>query len=240
MTLENFTTYIEVEPDDRIQKTANHIDFLAYESEDAYLYDSKGSGHFTNFEHLVTVRMVSSEAGVGGGVWAVSTDSVDDIKGWVANNKTGLFVLCYAPSVSTFRIYMGEAYAGGEYLDYWAGGSLNTTYYLRIEKDGTAFTCKIYDTEANRTANGATGLLDTLTLTLQADHSFDYVFGAITYRTGDVAYGVIDIDDLDLQEVVALDTAGGIATITKILGITSLTIPKFKPLFPKFKPRMVI
>lgn len=238
MVFEDFTTYTEVEPDDRIQKTAQHIDHLAYRNEDSYLYKDKDVDHFgSNWEHLVDVYCASSNAQGIGAFWAVTND-LDDIQGLYNADKNYLY-MCFAAAGTV--TYLVEGYGGVHYADSYAS-SVATWYYLRIKKVGTAFTCKIYDTAASRDAETADAhLLDTLSLTLHSDLSYRYIFGCNSQNTGETIALAQDIENLDLQEaVVALDFSASIITITKTLGITNLTIPKFKPLLPKFNPRMII
>jgi len=250
MTLENFLDYTETDVvGDHVQRTgdpSNHIDHQVYENEDVYVYLDKGAGHFTDFDHLVNISLTDvTGVAVAGGCWALSEDTVDDFYNLQVNNKTALVIFPYNVDNTLKRIYMREIYGGSVYDDYWAGPLVSgTIYYLRIVKSSTSLVCGIYSTRAKAEAgNGTDGDLDNLALTLQADHSFRYIFGAITYNNGDKGETCSNTtDDLDLQEAApeVLDFSSSIATITKTLGITSLTMPKFKSLFPKFKARMVI
>lgn len=58
-TYEDFTDYTEVDPNEHIEKTANHVDFQCYRNEDAYLYKDKDIDHFNDFEHKVQFRIIS-------------------------------------------------------------------------------------------------------------------------------------------------------------------------------------
>jgi len=249
MALEDFTTYTELDAGGQgnetghIQFTANHIDFDVYENEDSYLYKDYGAEHFTDFDHLVDISLTDvTGVAVAGGVWALSEDTVDDFYGLQTTDKTALVVFPYTASVASRRIYLREIYGGLNYDDYWGFLVSGTKYYLRIVKSGTSLVCGIYSTRAKAEAgNGIDGDLDNLALTLHADHSFRYIFGAISYNIGDTGETCSNtIDDLDLQEVVALDNSGSIISILKSVGIISLVKPKFKPLLPKFMPRTVI
>lgn len=195
---EDFTTYTEVDPNSHIEKTANHIDFNAYENEDAYVYKDKGADHFMDFEHLVDVKDTHINDAVAGGVWAVSND-IDDMVGLETTGKTALMVFMYDHSTAgTRRIYIRETYDSIAYSDYYAPFTFGASYYLRIIKLGTAFSCEIYGSDADRT--NEENVIDTPSLTLHGDWTFRYVFGAITYNVGEAFHTDVDVDNLDLQE----------------------------------------
>jgi len=223
MAKENYTTYTEVDPNSHIEKTANHIDFDAYENEDAYVYKDKGVGHFgSNWEHLVDIKDNHIDNAVAGGVWAVSND-LDDFYGLETTGKTALVIFMYDHTTSgTRRIYLREIYNSTSYNDYFAPFTFDATYYLRIKKIGTALTCEIYGSAADRT--NKENVIDILSLTLHGNWSFQYIFGAISYNVSDPAHTDVDVDNLDLQEVsgeehykIITDYIGGLDTRTRII-----------------------
>jgi len=205
MATEDFTTYTEVDTgDDRIQRTATHIDHNAWRDEDTYLYDDKGAGHFTDFTgsnaHLVDVKLVdAADNGALGCVYALTND-LDDMYGLRTASKTTVWVNTFRSTSILWNLQLREEYGGTGYADTWDGVALDTWYYLKIEKSGTSLTCKIYPTDSDRTNN--TNILDTLTLTLQADHSFRYVFGCNTFNSASALSLNNDVENLDLQEAV--------------------------------------
>lgn len=198
---EDFETYTQVEPDDRIQTTATHVDILAKRSvsEDAYLYKDKGVGHFTgDFEHKIDIKTVDS-SGDGSlcSTWMLSNALSNE---WgqrtVGNKFFGVnFYRCDLCDPPTKRLR----------LVYWDGSTYNkdianfsfdygTMYYLTIDRTGTTLTCKIYSNSARTT------LLDTLTLTVGTD-AFQYVYAGCNIDTGDLFGDTnVDIENLDLQE----------------------------------------
>jgi len=190
---EDFTTYTEVDTaNDRIQRNATHVDHAATRNEDTYLYKDYGVNHFTDFEHLVDIRSDFASASGIGVVWMLSNE-LDDWHGLYDADKTILSVRFWAGTPS---ICLEEAYAGVGYADTYTCLA-DTWYYLTINKSGTNFTCKIYSDSAR------TNLLDTLSLTLQADHSLRYIHACNVRNNSASAYLInVDIGNLDLQEAI--------------------------------------
>ena len=188
---EDFTTYIEVEPDNRIQVTTNHIDFTSYRNEEAYLYKNKGVDYFEDFDHKVDSRCG------GGGVWSAYV--------WgLSNEVNGLYDCQYSLGLimhdNDNKFYLRENYDGTKYStsssDIWEDNKL---YYLRIKKTDTSFTCDVYSTASNRDSetNKLTNLCTSLTL--QSDESYRYVYGCSgTYWDTQTSYTTVDVEYLDL------------------------------------------
>lgn len=200
MALEDFTTYSETDPETRIAFTANHIDSTISKNADAYLYKDKGVGHFTDFEHLITVQGndgAPCDNNAIDYIWAVTND-IADWKGLVDNNKHAIAVNLYDFYDTPGLIGLRECHNGSVYADNYTSPASNTPYYLTIEKSGTTFTCKIYS-DASRTT-----LVDTLTLTLQANNSWRYIFAVMSYNVANIDQCNDDVDDLDLQEAAGL------------------------------------
>lgn len=195
MVYEDFTTYMEVDPNNYISKTANHVDFESRRDLDIYLYDDKGINHFKDFEHLIDCLTVAAGAQYGGWcvVWGLF-NNVDDVAALQTGNEDGIYVymLYYA---GTLRIYLVEITGGSRYQDRYSPASFDTWYYLTIKKDGTSLTCKIYSDSAR------TNLIDTLSLTLHSNWNFRYIFVANTFNDGSGIRPMhSDIENLDLQE----------------------------------------
>ena len=194
MPLEDFTTYTEVDPNNHIGLVGtNHIDFVAYMNEDAYLYKDKDVDHFgTSWEHKIDVKLVSATSQAQAYVWALA-NLVDDFQGIVTASGNELAVRLYY-SGTTKRLLLVELYLGTIYDSIPYIMAYNTPYYLTIKRDGTAFTCKIYS-DSERT-----NLLATLILTLHDQPSFRYVYASQTANTGNTYHLDCDIENLDLQE----------------------------------------
>ena len=81
MAVENFTTFIETDPNSRIAVTSSKVTWTSLSrNEDAYVYKDKGEDYFDgDFSHLITVKMT---AGVKDGrvyLWGL-TNEIDDMK----------------------------------------------------------------------------------------------------------------------------------------------------------------
>ncbi len=191
MPKEDFTTYTEHDPgNDRIQKTAYHVDLGSYRSSDpddeVYLCYDKGADHFGDFEHIFKARHVSGNW--YGTVWGLS-NLEDQLLDCFPNIHVGFYG-------SSDVIYLREGYDSAWYSD-----SLpfvdNTWYWFKVSKSGTSLTLHVYSDEAmeNEVAGSPLGL------TLHADHKFRYVFPASSWWIAGTPYSILDIEDLDLQEV---------------------------------------
>jgi hypothetical protein len=226
MPVEDFSQayWVETDLDNRITVVGtNHVDFQAYRGDnDAYFKRDVGAGHFTNFDHKINVKLVSVTGGNAMGYfWMVSND-VDDVLALNAASKN-FITLIVGQYGGTNYLMIAEFYGGTEYDSSPYTPTFGTWYYLWIKKAGTAFTCEIYDTAANRDAHGATGRLATLSLTLKEDTSKRYVFVCNTWNSGhETIWEDVDIENLDLQEVAGINfdavgsgtNGGGATTVT--------------------------
>ena len=214
---EDFTTYTEVDPNNHIEKTANHVDFLGKMDEDAYLYDDKGIGHFGNFEHLIDVKPISVTIPYNYfkcSPYALTND-LDDLKGLLDASKTVIFLRVnneLPPNHPIFRLF--EYYDGVVYFSDLYSGFYGTMYYFNIKKEGTSFSAKIYS-DAERT-----NLLETLSMTLQADHSFRYIHACQTHNEGRTGDMDLDVENLHLQEEYTVTFYNNSGGILKVNGTT--------------------
>jgi hypothetical protein len=200
LTVEDFTSYTEVDPNSHLSKTAYHVDHKGYRNEDCYLYKDKGVDHFGNFTHLIDLKPM----GHGGTYygcsyfWMLSKDTVDDFKGLVNASKTAFAVGCWTNSVFVPYVQIEESYAGIRYVSTAIILAEGTQYYPKIVKSGTTVTLYVYSDAARTTQ--VTG--SPVSLTLHADHTCQYIFAGNTYNDGtDTSKWIaVDIDNLDLQE----------------------------------------
>ncbi|GAH90054.1 unnamed protein product [marine sediment metagenome] len=193
MTLEDFTTYTEVDTaNNRIQRTHHHVDHAATRNESTYLYKDYGVEHFSDFKHYVAVRSDFAAVNGRGTVWMVAND-VDDVLRLSSEGKTFLQIRLYRTDtqrVLAFYEWVAGFGIGDGKLDMLP----DTWYYLVIEKIGTSLTVKIYGDAAR------TNLLKTLNITLRGDWKFRYIYACNTYHYGTVPYLINnDIENLDLE-----------------------------------------
>lgn len=193
---ENFNTYTDVEPDDRIQKTSTHIDAYLIQSENSYVYKDFGLNYFGDFEHSIDIRQVddSPTNWFTGFSWGMA-NVIEPIKNG-EDTKTKIAVGFYqSGSSGLWKVTLNELYNGTWYVDAGSNCPINTWRYLRIEKHGTLFTCKIYS-DLTRT-----NLIETLKLSLHTDHEFRYLYAVSTRNNNDAGnYANVDIENLGDRE----------------------------------------
>lgn len=201
MPYEDFTSYVEEEPDDRIQKTANHVDHATDRDELAYLVSDKTVDHFGDFTHYFNARFYVTALRPVGIVWMLSNE-LGDFKSLATANKTALCINFYKHiDAGDYRVQLKEAYNGTEYSDVWnIGVSIDGVWkYFKVVKSGVTLTVTIYPTSIDRMTN--TNADDILTLTLHADHKFRYIFACNTYNDGASGYtSDDDIENLEIEE----------------------------------------
>ena len=197
---EDFTGYSEVEPDDRIQKTASHVDHLAFRNEDSYLYKDKGVDYFKSVVHKVDVCSDFAQQNAIGVVWMLAND-VDDWFGLLGANKTFVSLYVYYRSTSPFRcLLLNEGYGGVQYFDMSVTLTALSWYFLRIEKSGSSLICDVYSSSELRDAgSGNDGDVDTLVLTLHGDWSFRYIYACNSFNDGATQFLNTDVENLELQ-----------------------------------------
>lgn len=198
MTLEDFTTYTEVDPNNHISvASSTHVDVnVINEGEDAYLYDDKGVDHFEDFVHNIDIKAVTHQSTTGEGCCWVLANIVDD---WRAIYNGGgdllsVLLIWYAPG--EWRLYLQEVDGGSYYATYQVI-SQSTWYYLTIERSGTSLTCKAYSDSAR------TNLLFTLSLTLHTPITkFRYIYAVQSdNKSWSTYWATYDVENLDLGEI---------------------------------------
>jgi len=192
----DFDDWTEVDPtgagsaSGHIQWTSYHLTHDAYDNEDCYFYTDMGAGNITNFTHQIQIEASNKDSTAHGFPWVLA-NVTSDTKAMKDASEPYLDIYLYANG-GALEIYLVEGHSGNSYTDMYSG-SYNTSYYLTIIKDGTDFSCKIYN---NAERGGAP--LDTLNLTLQVDHTFRYVYAANTRNDASGEHIFVTIDDLSL------------------------------------------
>ena len=187
---EDFTTFTEEDPNGVWSQTSTRNTATNLrKDDDSYVFKSYGSGHFLDFEHLLDVRLTASEYKSILNLWGLTNtpESFGDL-------PNGSFRICFHESTEgEIRFYLAEK--GGNQVPS-NPVSLNTTYYLKIKRQGTTLYLYIY-TDPNRTT-----LFQEISITC-GTQAFEYLqcgFGDksnATYGTR-VASGYCE--NLDLQE----------------------------------------
>jgi hypothetical protein len=125
---------------------------------------------------------------------------LDDAKGLHDGSKTFIGVRVTQDGASSYKLYLHEDYGGIAYEDTALTISLATFYFCRLVKSTTSLTLDIYSTQALLDA-GASGDLGTKTLTLQANHTFRYLYAGDTYNDGTNKSCDLDIENFAIGEV---------------------------------------
>ena len=197
MTYENFTTFTEQDDTgDHIQEpSATHVDAKLYKNGNACLYKDYGANHFgSSWEHKIDIKLVSYATSFSNIIAMVGTDKGSQT--YLMNNaKSALYIfLFYGSGVN--KLAIREMYQGSVYESSAYAITTGTMYYLTLKRNGTSFTCKVYSDSAR------TNLLDTLSLTLNANHpSHQYYQPCAEIEYGSYNYwGDFDIDNLDFLQ----------------------------------------
>ncbi|KKK50666.1 hypothetical protein LCGC14_3122740, partial [marine sediment metagenome] len=243
MAFEDFGPYTEVDPNSRITKTTRRVTWaLLARNEDAYVYNDKGVDYFNgNFVHFLTYRPTGGAGGTSsgiGGAWSIA-NTVDDLYGIDIGGGSYLSLFATVSPASEHNIYLEECDSGTVYDSAAYTLTINTDYYLSIQRDesigtyGTLY-CYIYSNAARTT------LLQTLSVALHTSKKdFRYIFTSHSQSGGTASdthsgysenlelFGASDPGVLPILTVQPLTditgaTATGNGTITD-LGISAVT-----------------
>ena len=208
MPVENFTTYTSVDPNEKFTITSTRITFDSLTgNETAYVYKDMGENHFDgDFEHLVTISWADdSVKNTYASQWAL-TNELNDLTTIYDNSGSFLAARMTMESENWCRIYILEIDSGDWNADITPDAGIydnDTPYYFKIIRDesvgsyGTIY-LYIYD-DAERTS-----LVDTLSVVLHSSKKdFRYIFGAASFKTGQVVTVSGYNENLDLQEAIA-------------------------------------
>ena len=224
---EDFTTYTEEDPNSHITVSADQIHAYSYLNEDAYVYDDKGIDHFGDFEHLVDAKGVDQARYERYTFWLLS-NAVDDVYGLYLAEETYIQARFWGDATG-FTAQLLERYGAFYGADTSTVLSLNTMYYFKIVKSGTSLTCYIYSEPARAT------LVDTLTLTLQADHKLRYIFAFNTWNSAAEGYESEGYtENLGLQEPQTRNWFGSVAPTFVVICEKSVGFSLLRTVNPTF------
>ena len=223
IAIEDFTTYTEKDPypegdpDNRITVTPNQVTYDLKTNEDIYFYKDMGVGYFSNFEHTLEVKITGADSWLSGQAWALS-NSISDM------NSDGNHIFIILKKDDNYKIQLGEKYSGySGYTDTYIA-SLDTSYYLKIKKEGTSLTCEIYSNAARTDPN----LLATLSLNLHENVNYRHIYAARSDNWGADRTISGYTKNLDLGEAPPTTSTtttlpGTTSTTTTIPGATTTT-----------------
>ncbi len=159
MAIEDLTTYTEVDSDGDITVTSSKCDVSSLKRiADSSVYKDFGADNFGalthDFEVLWSARLEPFPIGM---VWHVSDTAASTLQTLLDNTDGfGVFLNSGAAETDVFLTLQNFIDTDGDDFD---GPTVDTLYYVTIERVPSTLTCKIYSD------SGRTTLVDTLTVT---------------------------------------------------------------------------
>jgi hypothetical protein len=205
MALEDYTTYVETDPNSTLSVAANTITQTnANQNEDARVTLDLGTGYFSgDFTHLVDGKISTAGtfavtpiywqlANVLKGGKTIFTDGDDYFRLQNYNDNNG---------PTNYKIDFYEKDNGTLYSDSYAGATQYTHYWYKVVRDesvgtyGTLY-AYIYDD------SGRTNLVDTLTITLHTSKKdWQYIYAFSTMDDTDNRTYSGTVNNLDIERV---------------------------------------
>jgi len=222
---ENYTTYTEVDPNNKISVSPTSITFSGLQRNvDAYVYKDFGTDYFSgDFTHLIDISITGPSSEIGSCEPWMLANGVDDEKG--LRDASQNYIFCQLSGGGSGTLILRERYNGTFYDHTYGFLNLSTTYYLKIVRDeavgtyGTLY-CYIY-TDVNRTS-----LLTTLSVTLHAKLDFRYLYGLNSLNNGDsnILSGAVSNLDTGFSNINTTDTGTGTDAVSVNFGTSTITI----------------
>jgi len=189
---ENFLLYTEVDPTAALTVDVFTVSGWIDTNIEAYLYRDKGIGHFSgDFKHSVDIETKRVDTGAKTTLWAVS-NVINNSFYWLSNLSEALLVYL----IDGTGLSIKSAANGASSSSYTL--TIDTMYYLDIERVGTTTTLSIYGS-ADRVIP-----LSTLSVTEDSALAYRYVFPVCSYNSGATGNDTsIVVYNLDLHEIEA-------------------------------------
>lgn len=166
----------------------DRVDFVNIPAEcTAHFSKDFGAGHFTNFTHLIDFYLDAvAESGVSRCSSSIGTTVAP------LDDQADAFQVVIHGSTTTKRIYLyDKSSANSDRYDI----SLDTSYYLKCIRSGTAFSVEIYDASAREVGD----LLDTISV-VGSETAFRYCLAGQSANWGETGDITGYMEHLDLQE----------------------------------------
>ncbi len=215
---EDFDTYDETDPSNRITPNGNSLTATLYEHEDAWLSDDKGLDHFGgDFEHLIEWRPTGHSVGGDTNGFVYGQSDVNGNLMW--NNNSIRCILHWENGPDQWQTWSGHREGDvGQDFDATALGipaADNTWNYNTIYRLDTTVTCEIYS-DTDRTVS----LAD-----LEFDDDGDprqFIYSCCTFNIAVGRWVSVEVANLDLQE----DYTCPSDAITSLKADSSLTLTR--------------
>ena len=221
MAYVDWTTWTEVDGNNKLTVTANKVDIVNLLDQDiAYVTKDFGAGYFGDFVHKMKLTFTSADVFGVIGAWYMSADEQHSYADF-SSNLDGLICLVGSGAGPTYYIQILEA--DGPSSDGYFIPSVPATYWLELERSGTTFTCKIYSDEFIT-------LVDTLTLTCYTD-TLRWMNAPCSYDAALALQFTGSIENLDIGAGVsyAISKVGTVtygAGVSKVGGVSLANIAK--------------
>jgi len=196
MAFENFTTYTEVDIEDRWTVTDLKCDGSPYYSYDSYIYKDYGVGHFTDYIHDLEVMITNSNYlhNCFHGFWSIGNE-------YGARTDLTVGQCLYMDKSSTAHLHLQDI--GAVTLDTSVNLSFSVNYFLRIIRSDTSLICKIYTTDLDRTND--TNAVDTLSVVCEST-AWRYLQCGFSYKGAISNYSIPGYtQNLDIHDVPTVD-----------------------------------
>jgi len=200
MATENFTTYIELDPDSGITISADQISWSNLKSRGdlAYVYKDMGINHFAgDFEHRFQFYITRLDNYSRLEIWRIS----DVISAW--HDPNSIYCELYNDVLHGYKLFrLGYWTESASYTEYYPL-FYSTLYYVVVKRDetiGDYGTIYAYLSTGGYYDEGGS-LVDTLSVPLPAKLDFQYLYGLV--NTGEEASGYYTtgyVQYLDLGE----------------------------------------
>jgi hypothetical protein len=175
-TVQDWTTYIETDPNGRLAVAANQVDLTLNQNADARVLKNFGKNFFTdNFGFRITLNGTHAGGSLSGlmDLWRL-TDQVD--------NQFAPAIYLQASINSTPDIDLG-LYAAGTVQDQITGLATGTTHYIELIFENSRFTLTLY----------TDGTYTTVSQQSTADWVWDFRYYDFLFSPGFFSLGVDEL-----------------------------------------------
>jgi len=188
MTVEDFTTYTEVDPNNHLSRTAKRISIAGLiANESCYIYKDKGIGFFSgDFKHRLDMKFTTKGYDSELIPWAL-WNTIGDRYECEAAGSDGIYIRFYPVGFMRVRIverYNGTTYESGyRQLEDDLGISIGDPFYITVTRRGDKFSAYFHaDKDIRDRCLGGSG--SALSLTLHSIEAYRYIYGAQSASTG--------------------------------------------------------
>lgn len=193
MTLEDFTTYTELDEAGDITVTSSKVSWDTMERNvTSYVYKDYGASYFGDFTHYFeTLTTAYVTYGVAA-CWALANIVTEGR--YIDLNATDSLRVIHNNDDAVYKLFLANA---GSWIDITTLSS-DTVYYCTVQRSGTTLTLWVY-TDAEKTV-----LYDTLTCTCSTT-LFEYIYSCMSYDMGEAGRSTTAYtENLDLNITVAV------------------------------------